>query len=487
MFENFECTVYIAGKTSRLFKVKQGIQQGAPLSLWFYQMFMNDLLSELLNSNYGGNMNEIKVVCPAYADDMAIVATNHTMLQHMLHIAFMHSRKWHYEFNANKSDILVFGKQDDVFTFWLGNEIVKLSEQVKHLGTCIAIKEQYVQQFVDNKMYKGQQVLQAVQGLGSSAVPVSINVQSKIYWSVAVPIMTYGCELMSFNTNMYETMEKTHRKVAKRAQGLPDQTPNPAVLKLINWKSITAHMDAMKLFFLWNVMLLNDTNIYKNVIIHRIRTWCVNNGKQYGPVAAIMDVAKKYNLHNVVINAIKYNVFMSKVIWKCMVKKTIKEYEDEKVRLLLKMYKGMETCEKCFPQGKMWPWWQHATRYPNLTHKCRKVAKMLLCQYSVRNENVFKNGICSLCETYCNDFLCHVLFECNEYEQMRKYEWNDVQSVMPAGLKLSVNDMTDKQKTLFIFSGLGGVYINEFHKTYDAILEFIVKTYDRNMPHGIRI
>ena len=72
---------------------------------------MNDLLVELQESGFGGDMDDINVTCPAYADDIALIATHPAKLQCLLDISMSHSKKWKYKYNAKKSEILVYGEK----------------------------------------------------------------------------------------------------------------------------------------------------------------------------------------------------------------------------------------------------------------------------------------------------------------------------------------------------------------------------------------
>ena len=112
-------------------------------------------------------------------------------------------------------------------------------------------------------------------------------------------------------------------------------------------------------------------------------------------------------------------------------------------------------------------------------YKCKVLAKLITCHYALRSENEFNNGICSICENYVANDLCHFLFECKTFEKIRQTEWKIVESKMPLGFKNSVNQMCDLEKTKFILNGLGGSYIQEFYDIYNTVLDFIMKMYDR--------
>ena len=97
-------------KTSRYFPVKQGVCQGAILSPLLYSIFVNDLLHLLSSSGHGVSIGGIFCGSPMYADDLALIAESSAALQSMFDLVHNFSIQWHYQLNALKSAVLVFGE-----------------------------------------------------------------------------------------------------------------------------------------------------------------------------------------------------------------------------------------------------------------------------------------------------------------------------------------------------------------------------------------
>ena len=109
------CSVYVAGGQTEWFSVSQDVHQGAPFSMKLYMIFNNDLLETLAENNIGTYLRipGINVTCPAYADDISLVALYKSSLQAMLDEVYDHSRLWRYEYNADKTKILVFNSDNN--------------------------------------------------------------------------------------------------------------------------------------------------------------------------------------------------------------------------------------------------------------------------------------------------------------------------------------------------------------------------------------
>ena len=97
-------------KTSQYFPVKQGARQGAILSPLLYSIFVNDLLHLLSSSGHGVSIGGIFCGSPMYADDLALIAESSAALQSMFDLVHNFSIQWHYQLNALKSAVLVFGE-----------------------------------------------------------------------------------------------------------------------------------------------------------------------------------------------------------------------------------------------------------------------------------------------------------------------------------------------------------------------------------------
>ena len=97
-------------KSSQPFPIKQGVRQGAILSPLLYSVYVDNLLDTLASSGCGVRIESIYCSAPMYADDLALIGDSETDLQTMLHIVSSYASLWRYEFNAQKSSVLVLGE-----------------------------------------------------------------------------------------------------------------------------------------------------------------------------------------------------------------------------------------------------------------------------------------------------------------------------------------------------------------------------------------
>lgn len=129
----FQCSVLIDGEWGDWFIPERGVHQGAPLSMTIYQVYLNELLQQLKESPYGLCISEIDTTCPSFADDVAGGSLYKPGLNSLLHIAYLYSRKWRFDFSFPKSVWMLWGEDThpDIAVTLGPNELKKVL-----CGTC---------------------------------------------------------------------------------------------------------------------------------------------------------------------------------------------------------------------------------------------------------------------------------------------------------------------------------------------------------------
>lgn len=86
LLDGLSASVRIDGTFSRNFRIRQAVGQGKVLSLSQYKIYINDLLTDLANSNIGAYIGPIYTGVMAYADDILLAANNCADLQVMINV-----------------------------------------------------------------------------------------------------------------------------------------------------------------------------------------------------------------------------------------------------------------------------------------------------------------------------------------------------------------------------------------------------------------
>ena len=302
MFSGFKCCVELGGDKSSWFAAQQGIVQGGPLSLIGYEMFNKDLLVQLKNHKAGTAIGARTTTCPAFADDVTIMAPTKQGLQELLNIAYTYSSKWRYEYNASKCSIVVFGvDQCPSIQLRLGPSIVPVKSGEIHVGIMLSPCRMQNSKYIKERIEKCKLRSRAMMGIGSINAPLTPKAADKLYWTVCVPKLLYGLHLMDIKHDSYNQLESYHAETAKMIQGLPEQSSNDGAIFTMGWPSIRGYMDSVKLIYFMQILLLPVTSMYKLTLIQRFCDHVLNdNQEHYGPCWEFIKACRKYKWCNIV-------------------------------------------------------------------------------------------------------------------------------------------------------------------------------------------
>ena len=474
MYSEFACAVKVDHEMSDWFILEQGVQQGAPISMWLYEIFINDLLTELRESGLGASYDDIKITCPSYADDVSIIATSAVKLQQLLNIAHSHSLKWRYSYNAAKSFILC-SKNRQKPRFFLGNENLNVVKKCSHLGTVMTFEPCHEKEFYKEKVYAGRQAMMAVNGIGSKRVPVSTKLLCNIFWSVSVPIITYGSEITPISSDTIEVIETAQWEIAKYIQRLPHNTPNPLVLPQLGWLSMSRYLHLVKILFLSRVLQMSSKCLCKQIAIRSIYKWYNSENYTIGPAGETMAIAHKYDVSSYFVNYVLHCVSIQKDMFNRLVKENIRKNDVECHVISLKMYKHVSDVYECITHETLWPWFKHVSYFPEQSYMCNSMLRLAIgldkCEATSRP---FTRCVCNPDARFS---ACHVLFECDAVTHERTVWLGKVRSVAPQPFFFTLCEMSLIERTRFILSGFCSKYICEHSELYSIILYFVYNVY----------
>ena len=146
-------------------------------------------------------------------------------------------------------------------------------------------------------------------GLGNKYQPVPPLCLSKLYWSIAIPQMTYGLELVYLSRRDEKMLESTHSSMARIVQGLPKQTSGPAVL--LSLGPCNAIIAYKRILCLWRILVKHMGSVDKVITVHGILE-AVNKGIgtiHPGPLRAALESLIEYHLLGIVSNSVKMGTY----------------------------------------------------------------------------------------------------------------------------------------------------------------------------------
>ena len=147
IYRNQQCNVKWAGKYSQLFRVSNGVRQGAVSSAILFSVYIDELFRLLRRSRLGCHISGVYLGCFGYADDLFLLSSSRTGLQAMVDTCheFASSKNLHFSTHENpgksKTKCISFSKKygaiDSTLPIKLDGVPLPWVSQVKHLGNML--------------------------------------------------------------------------------------------------------------------------------------------------------------------------------------------------------------------------------------------------------------------------------------------------------------------------------------------------------------
>ena len=123
------------------------------------------------------------------------------------------------------------------------------------------------------------------------------------------------------------------------------------------------------------------------------------------------------------------------------------------------------------------PWWRVSSKFPYLTRYVSQIMALIVGVNPKFHQRNFSSRSCKLCQTFCEDSVVHVLFQCPLLDDIRIQCWGDITGRMPIPMKDDVEKMTPQDKVIFILSCLGNTVVTDWELLYHGICIFVDRIY----------
>ena len=414
-----------------------GIHQGFFLSLINYISFINGMITEIEASGLCCDVQGIPSTPPGYADDVATACLSKIKMDRVLDLVDQYGKKWRFKFNAKKSAILVYGenKKSNLSnakfrTFKLGNDKVPEKQTYDHVGFKARIYSDDDSR-VNEKITKARRALNACAGVGIRKNGLTMITCNIIYWSIVIPILTFGSEIWCVSETDYENLMSFQTYAGKRVQRFPPRSPNCSGFFGLGWIRITTYILVKKLLFALSILRLDDQSLIRRVFIERSKTFMENRpqGKDNifeSPTFAILNTAKRLGVLSTLCDMMSGRTpLKSKSKWSNLVWDKAWEVEDlfwESTRVL---YKNNDLLYKTLSCTRYSPWWDLSDKFPYMIRICENMAKLVSHSSMLKGDDIRLKGLpqsvknCQACDMYIIESLQHLVMQCPEFEDER--------------------------------------------------------------------
>ncbi|OWF41333.1 RNA-directed DNA polymerase from mobile element jockey [Mizuhopecten yessoensis] len=166
----------------------------------------------------------LKLFVILYADGTVLMAETPEGLQHALSVFQNYCRSWKLTINVQKTKVVIFEKRDrrQQYVFKLNEENIEVQNSYSYLGILFDSNGT----FSRAKTKITEQAKKALYALNKKIrnIPLSVDLQLKLFDSLVSPILLYACEILGFKNTT--TIERMHLQFCKRIMNVKNSTPN---------------------------------------------------------------------------------------------------------------------------------------------------------------------------------------------------------------------------------------------------------------------
>ena len=251
-----------------LFEISCGVKQGGILSPYLFNIFIDDLIIQCIDSNVGAIFGNINVSIIVYADDIILISPSDTHLQILLDICSSFSVKWKIKFNPTKSNIISFGRQFSIGdNFILSGQALSISDSIKYLGIELN-NELDCDSVMKTKFKKVQSSIFSLSFIGLKPYGINPYLQSFIYKTFCLSQFTYGLETTFLQKSTRDYLNVCQNNLIRQIVGLSKYCLISNVLKTLKIFNFDQLYIFSKISFIKSIKL-NDLaysifNILKN-------------------------------------------------------------------------------------------------------------------------------------------------------------------------------------------------------------------------------
>ena len=226
---------------------------------------LNGLVRELKNLDMGVEIEEGKLInALLYADDIVLMAENRYALQHMLNVVANYAKKWRFELNPKKSEVVVFGlKRAPRGINWkLGDNIIKQVTHYKYLGIELTRTLRWAPYF-KRVLAKAKRNMTQALAMGIRGGFMSMRLAKIIWTSLVRSIIEYGCEI--WGDKDITDFEKLQVQMGKRILRCGSRMSEEVVRGELGWERQKARGDEMRLRYWGKIVRMSDDRIVKRI------------------------------------------------------------------------------------------------------------------------------------------------------------------------------------------------------------------------------
>jgi hypothetical protein len=220
---SFGCLDF-SGKINKnsMFQINKGVKQGGVISPLLFNIYIDDLINKVVNSDYGLSIKDCKISIMAYCDDIIILSSSLFGMQKLLEICSEYGADWNIKFNPLKSCILQTGRRlykDKEMRLFLNRIQVPVVSETKYLGLMMKNSLNF-NEYIENKFKEVRKAYNSLYNYGTKPNGLNPFTKAHIYKSLCLPKSLYGLGVITVPDQMINKLELAQNLIIRNTLGL---------------------------------------------------------------------------------------------------------------------------------------------------------------------------------------------------------------------------------------------------------------------------
>ena len=296
-YANQFVSVQYGEASSSQWKITNGVRQGGILSPALFNIYINDMISEIVSSGIGCRLGLYVANVIAYADDLVLLAPTLSGLQKLINLCYNHSVSLSLLFSSSKCFCMKFMNGliplIDCNNVTLNQKIIKFVSEIRYLGFMLSFnmcnKSDIV--FRRNKFYNSFNTI--LRKFYDTSLDVFLNIFKSYCFQF------YGCELwygkFRSATALRQFAVGYHRSI-KKVFNVPDRESNHLVCEIAGLLTFEHQVNWTKIRFIHRLFSDPPYFIKKNYHFMFLNSQLLNE------VYSILDIS--YDVKDILTNDI---------------------------------------------------------------------------------------------------------------------------------------------------------------------------------------
>jgi len=211
--------VWVGKNLSDWFPVRNGLKQGDALSPLLFNFALEWAIRRVQVNQDGVKLNGTHQLL-AYADDVNILGGSVHTVKENAEALVVAAKEIGLEVNTDKTKYMVMSRDQNAgrtHSMMIVNSSFERVDEFKYLGTTLT--NQYsIQEEIKSRLKSGNACYHSVQNLLSSSLLYK-NLNIKIYKTIILPVVLYGCETWSLTLREERRLRVFENRVLRRIFG----------------------------------------------------------------------------------------------------------------------------------------------------------------------------------------------------------------------------------------------------------------------------